>query len=60
MLMTARFAGISQGSRCLTRKEATMIAIANFIGLPLFFLSSTLISLKQMPEWMQELSGSTR
>ena len=33
-----------------------MIAIANFIGLPLFFLSSTLISLKQMPEWMQELS----
>ena len=33
-----------------------MIAIANFIGLPLFFLSSTLISLKQMPSWMQELS----
>ena len=33
-----------------------MIAIANFIGLPLFFLSSTLISLRQMPQWMQELS----
>jgi len=34
-----------------------MIAIANFIGLPLFFLSSTLISLRQMPHWMQELSS---
>jgi ABC-2 type transport system permease protein len=46
-------AGILQGLALLTRKEATMIAIANFIGLPLFFLSSTLISLKQMPHWMQ-------
>jgi len=53
MLMNSTFAGISQGLALLTRKEATMIAIANFIGLPLFFLSSTLISLKQMPYWMQ-------
>lgn len=53
-LMNSAFAGISQGLALLTRKEATMIAIANFIGLPLFFLSSTLISLKQMPHWMQE------
>ena len=30
-----------------------MIAIANFIGLPLFFLSSTLISIRQIPHWMQ-------
>jgi ABC-2 type transport system permease protein len=56
MLMNSAFAGISQGLALLTRKEATMIAIANFIGLPLFFLSSTLISLRQMPQWMQELS----
>jgi ABC-2 type transport system permease protein len=56
MLMNSAFAGISQGLALLTRKEATMIAIANFIGLPLFFLSSTLISLRQMPHWMQELS----
>src|ERR1051326_5272667 len=55
MLMNSAFAGISQGLALLTRKEATMIAIANFIGLPLFFLSSTLISFKQMPDWMQEL-----
>ena len=31
-----------------------MIALANFIGLPLFFLSSTLISIRQIPHWMQE------
>jgi ABC-2 type transport system permease protein len=52
-LMNSAFAGVSQGLALLTRKEATMIAIANFIGLPLFFLSSTLISLRQMPHWMQ-------
>jgi ABC-2 type transport system permease protein len=52
-LMNSAFAGISQGIALLTRKEATMIAIANFIGLPLFFLSSTLISLNQTPHWMQ-------
>ena len=46
MLMNSAFAGISQGLALLTRKEATMIAIANFIGLPLLFLSSTLISLQ--------------
>src|SRR5207248_1782576 len=55
MLMNSAFAGSSQGLALLTRKEATMIAIANFIGLPLFFLSSTLISFRQMPHWMQEL-----
>jgi len=53
-LMSSAFAGISQALALLTRKDATMIAIANFIGLPLFFLSSTLISLRQMPGWMQE------
>jgi ABC-2 type transport system permease protein len=41
-LMNSAFAGLSQGIALLVRKEATMIAIANFIGLPLFFLSSTL------------------
>jgi ABC-type uncharacterized transport system ATPase subunit len=33
--------------------HATMLAIANFIGLPLFFLSSTLISIRQIPHWLQ-------
>ena len=52
-LMNSAFAGLSQGIALLVRKEATMIAIANFIGLPLFFLSSTLISIRQIPHWMQ-------
>jgi ABC-2 type transport system permease protein len=53
MLVTMPFAGISQGIALLTRREATMIAVANFIGLPLLFLSSTLLATSQMPHWMQ-------
>jgi len=53
MLVTMPFAGISQGIALLTRREATMIAVANFIGLPLLFLSSTLLAASQMPRWMQ-------
>ena len=53
MLVTMPFAGISQGIALLTRREATMIAVANFIGLPLLFLSSTLLAASQMPHWMQ-------
>ena len=40
----------------LTRKEATMIAIANFIGLPLLFFSSVLIASSLIPHWMRTLS----
>ena len=40
-LVAAGFAGISHGIALLTRQEATMIAVANFIGLPLLFLSSS-------------------
>jgi ABC-2 type transport system permease protein len=52
-LVNSAFAGFSQAIALLTRKEATMIAVANFIGLPLLFLSSTLISIKQIPSWMR-------
>jgi ABC-2 type transport system permease protein len=53
MLVNAAFAGISQGLALLTRREATMITLANFIGLPLLFLSSTLLAQSQMPHWMR-------
>ena len=33
-----------------------MIAVANFIGLPLLFLSSTLIAINQVPHWIQVTS----
>jgi ABC-2 type transport system permease protein len=53
ILVNSAFAGISQAIALLTRREATMIAIANFIGLPLLFLSTTMIARAQMPDWMQ-------
>jgi ABC-2 type transport system permease protein len=52
-LVAAVFGGISQGMALLVRREASMIAAANFISLPLFFLSPTLLAQRQMPEWMQ-------
>jgi ABC-2 type transport system permease protein len=56
MLISMGFAGISQGIALLTRKEATMIAVANFIGLPLMFFSAMLIARSLMPDWMQTAS----
>jgi len=53
ILVNSAFAGISQAIALLTRREATMIAVANFIGLPLLFLSTTMIARTQMPHWMQ-------
>jgi ABC-2 type transport system permease protein len=53
MLVNAAFAGISQGLALLTRRTTTMVTLANFIGLPLLFLSTTLIARTQMPGWMQ-------
>jgi ABC-2 type transport system permease protein len=53
ILVNSAFAGSSQAIALLTRREATMIAVANFIGLPLLFLSTTMIARAQMPGWMQ-------
>jgi len=50
------FAGISHGIALLVRREATMIAAANFVGLPLMFLSSILIQQRVMPGWMQSVA----
>ncbi len=56
ILVNSAFAGISQAIALLTRREATMIAVANFIGLPLLFLSSTLLASAQMPHWIKVAS----
>jgi len=53
ILVNSAFAGISQAIALLTRREATMIAVANFIGLPLLFLSTTLLARAQMPHWIR-------
>ena len=55
-LVAAGFAGISHGIALLTRKEASMIAVANFIGLPLMFFSAMLIDRDLMPAWMRTAS----
>jgi ABC-2 type transport system permease protein len=56
ILVNSAFAGISQAIALLTRREATMIAVANFIGLPLLFLSTTMNARSQMPHWMRAVA----
>jgi ABC-2 type transport system permease protein len=55
-LLAAAFAGFSHGIALVVRKEASMIATANFIGLPLLFISAILIPPQQMPSWIEQLS----
>jgi ABC-2 type transport system permease protein len=55
-LAAAVFGGISQGIALIVRREATMIALANFVSMPLFFLSSILLAQRQMPDWIKTLS----
>jgi ABC-2 type transport system permease protein len=55
-LVAMVFAGVSNGIALLVRNEATMIAAANFVGLPLMFLSSILIQQRVMPAWMSSVS----
>ena len=52
-LASSSFSGISHGLALLTRREETMIAVSNFIGLPLLFVSTALIAQELMPNWMQ-------
>jgi ABC-2 type transport system permease protein len=55
-LLAMAFAGLSHGIALLVRKEASMIAAANFIGLPLMFISSILIPTQSMPRWIEVVS----
>ncbi len=55
-LLAMVFAGFSNGIALLVRKEASMIAAANFVGLPLMFLSSILLTPRTMPGWMQTVA----
>jgi len=55
-LLASAFGGFSQGLALLMRREESMIGVANFIGLPLMFLSSILIAQRTMPDWMETVS----
>jgi ABC-2 type transport system permease protein len=52
-LLAMAFAGLSHGIALLVRTQASMIAAANFIGLPLMFISSILIPPSTMPHWIE-------
>ena len=52
-LVAAGFGGISHGLALLLRREETLIAVLNFFGLPLMFISAILIAESLMPGWMQ-------
>ncbi|MGZ4359350.1 MAG: ABC transporter permease [Gaiellaceae bacterium] len=51
------FSSLSHGLGLLLRREESVIAAANFIVLPLMFVSSTLMAPQQMPHWMRVLAS---
>jgi ABC-2 type transport system permease protein len=55
-LLAMVFAGFSNGVALLVRREASMIATANFVGLPLMFLSSILVTTALMPGWITSIA----
>jgi ABC-2 type transport system permease protein len=55
-LLSAVFAGFSHGIALLMRREASMIAAANFVGMPLMFLSSILVTVALMPGWIRAIA----
>ena len=55
-LLAMAFSGFSHGIALLVRREASMIAAANFVGLPLMFLSSILVSIALMPGWIRAVA----
>ncbi len=56
VLIAAAFAALSIAVALLVRKQESIIAIFNFLGLPLSFLSSTLLPTEFMPHWIQDIS----
>lgn len=57
-LLGAAFSAISNGVALLTRREETLIAVVNFFGLPLTFLSSAFIATELMPGWIKFLANA--
>jgi ABC-2 type transport system permease protein len=55
-LLCAVFAGFSHGIALLMRRESSMIAAANFVGMPLMFLSSILVTVTLMPGWIRTIA----
>lgn len=52
-LLGAGFAAISSGAALVFRREETLIAVINFFGLPLVFLSTAFMASELMPDWIR-------
>ena len=55
-MLGAGFSALSNGLALVTRREETLIAIVNFFGLPLTFLSTAFMAADLMPGWIRTLS----
>ena len=56
VLLGTSIGALSNAVALLSRKEETMIAVSNFILLPLVFLSSVFMAQALMPGWMQSVA----
>jgi len=56
LLVSAGFSALSNGIALLIRREENLIAIVNFVGLPLTFMSASFMSAALMPGWIRTLS----
>ena len=56
VLLGAGFGAFSNGMALLTRKEETLIAMMQFLLLPLSFLSVAFMQADLMPDWMQTVA----
>lgn len=56
LILGGAFAALSNGFALIFRKEESLIAVLNFVTLPLTFISATLMSQFLMPAWMQTVS----
>lgn len=60
LLMAALLAGglsfISNGIALVTRREETLISVANFFGTPLLFLSTAFMAAELMPGWIRAIA----
>lgn len=53
VLLGAAIAALSNGLALLARREETLVAVVNFFGMPLTFLSTAFIATELIPEWMR-------
>ncbi len=55
-LLGAGMSALSNGLALVTRREETLIAVINFFGLPLTFLSTAFMASELMPPWIRTLA----